>query len=68
MTEDMVKIYPVDGGVCLTGMFLQGAKQDDLNSDAPVFLTEMVNKELDPKMPVIPVFVIELKNKKICKK
>ena len=40
----------------------------DLNSDAPGFLTEMVNKELDPKTPVMPVFAIELKNKRIFKK
>ena len=39
----------------------------DLNSDAPGFLAEMVNKELDPKIPVMLVFAIELKNKRICK-
>ncbi len=63
MTEDMVKDYPPDGGVYLTGMFLQGAKWEDSNPDAPGFLTEMVNKELDPKIPVMHVFAIELKNK-----
>ena len=68
MTEDMVKIYPVDGGVYLTSMFLEGAKQDVLNSDAPGFLTEMVNKGLGPKMSVMLVFVIELKNKSNQKK
>ena len=56
MTEDMIKIHPVDDGVYLTGIFLQGAKQDYLNSDAPGFLTEMVNKEIDPKMPDMPAF------------
>ena len=63
MTEDMVKDYPPDGGVYLTGMFLQGAKWEDSNPDAPGFLTEMVNKELDPKIPVMHVFAVELKNK-----
>ena len=65
MSEDMVKDYPPDGGVYLSGMFLQGAKWEDSNPDAPGFLTEMVNKELDPKIPVMHVFAIELKNKNI---
>ena len=63
MTEDMVKDYPADGGVYLSGMFLQGAKWEDSNPDAPGFLTEMINKELDPKIPVMHVFAVELKNK-----
>ena len=63
MTEDMVKDYPADGGVYLTGMFLQGAKWEDSNPDAPGFLTEMVNKELDPKIPVMRVYAVELQHK-----
>ena len=65
ITQVMVKMYPEDGGVYLACMLFQGSKQDDLNSDAPGFLTQMVNKKLDPKIPVMLVFSIELKNKNI---
>ena len=55
----------VDGGVYLIGMFFQGVKQDDLNSDDPEFLIEMANKEIYPKIHVMLIFAIELKNKRI---
>ena len=63
MNKDMVKDYPTDGGVYLSFIFLQGDKWEDSNPDAPIFLTEMINKELEPKIPVKNVLVIELKNK-----
>ena len=63
ITEDVVKDYPIDSTVYLTDILLQSAKWEDSNSDAPGFLTEMVNKELEPKIPVMHVFAIKLKNK-----
>ena len=48
ITEDMVKDYPVDGSVYLTGIFLQGAKWEDSYSD-----------ELDPKISAMYVFAIK---------
>ena len=59
----MVEDYPVDGSFYLIGILLQGAKWDYSYSDAPGFLAEMVNKALDPKIPVMYVFAIKLKNK-----
>ena len=53
ITEDIAKDYPIDDSVFLTGMLIQGAKWENSNSDAPRFLTEMVNKEVDPKIPVM---------------
>ena len=63
INEDIVKDYPIDGNVYLTGMLLQGVKWEDSNSDAPGFLTEIINKELEPKIPVMHVFAIKYKNK-----
>ena len=63
ITRDMVEDYPVDGSFYLIGILLQGAKWDYSYSDAPGFLAEMVNKALDPKIPVMYVFAIKLKNK-----
>ena len=65
ITEDIAKYYPIDDSAFLTGMLLQGAKWEDSNSDAPRFFTEMVNKEIDPKIPVVHVFAIKLKINKL---
>jgi len=63
-TEDMIKDQPANG-VYIYGMFLQGAKWEDANSDMPGFLTEMAPKELDPKLPVMNVFAVSQKEKNI---
>ena len=58
MAEDMVKDYLPDGGVYLTGMFLQDANWENSNPGVPGFLAEMENREIDSKIAA----------QKLCKK
>lgn len=61
-SEDMVK-EDAPNGVYVTGLFLQGAKWEDSNSDTPGFLTDMAPKEMDPKLPIMNIFAIPNKQK-----
>jgi dynein heavy chain len=55
--DTMVKDAP-STGVYVYGMFLQGAKWDDSNTEGDGYLTEMLPKELDPKLPVMKIFAV----------
>ena len=63
-SEDMIKEYPASG-VYVTGMFLQGAKWEEGDGDVPGFLTDMLPKELDPKIPIMNIFSLPNSEKSI---
>lgn len=62
LTEDLVKDKPEDG-VYIYGMFLQGAKWEDMGDETPGFLTEMEPKDLDPKIPIMHVYAVSIQEK-----